>query len=54
MIPDVVVDTVGYLWQGSEAGKGRFSYGEQVQLSGGISLTGGVAAIVSLVMVMIG
>ena len=40
MIRDVVVDTVGYRWAGTVANTGRFSYGEQIQLSGGGALIG--------------
>ena len=40
MIPNVVVDTVGYKWMGKVANTGRFSYGEQIQLSSGVALVG--------------
>ncbi len=52
MIPNVVVDTVGYKWFGSAANTGRFSYGEQIQLSSGLALIGSMVWGMTLLMIV--
>ncbi len=50
LIPNVIVNTIGYKWLGVQIGNGRFEFGEQVQLSDAIH---GVSFIVSSGLVLI-